>query len=77
MEIPPTVRAVFACAVHDFGRIGLDTEVVRSSLQKQYLSEAFFMEAVMAVYEYNDWSVSADLRKKFRKVFRDRTTPKK
>jgi hypothetical protein len=74
MEIPPMVRAVFACAVYDFGRSDLDTEAIRKALQQQYISESFFMEAVTAVYECNEWPVSADVRKKFRKVFRARTS---
>lgn len=72
MEIPPTVRAVFACAVYDFGRSGIESETIRATLQKQYLTEAFFVEAVLAVYEYNEWSLPADVKKKFRKVFRDK-----
>jgi len=72
MEIPPTVRAVFACAVYDFGRKSLETPSIRSVLQKQYLTESFFVEAVLAVYEYNEWSLPADLKKKFRKVFREK-----
>ena len=72
MEIPPTVKRAFACAVYDFGRGEALTYEGKQVLETQYFTEGFFFEAVEAVYEFNDWKLTPELRKKFRKVFRDR-----
>ena len=72
MEVPPTVKRAFACAVYDLSRGEGLTSEGRQVLETQYFTEGFYFEAVEAVFEFNDWKLTADQRKVFRKVFRDR-----
>ena len=74
MEVPMTVKHSFACAVHDFARGSGLTVEGKKVLETQYFTEAFYFEAIEAIYEYNDWALTTENRKNFRKLFRARTS---
>ena len=72
MEIPPTVRASVACAVFDVTNgVELNQDLAKI-LETQYFTEGWYLEAIEAVFEFNDWKLSVDLKKKFKKIFKDR-----
>lgn len=72
MEIPPTVKRSFACAVYDLCQGREITPESQLVLETQYFTEAFYFEAVEAIFEFNDWTLTVETRKTFRKIFRER-----
>lgn len=62
---------MIAEAVYDV-RNRKDTPLTHKILQEKYALIDFFMDAVGAVFETNEWTFTIDERKQFRKIFRSK-----
>ena len=71
LNIPESVKSMFACAVWDFRNDKLPPEGQRI-LETTYYHEANFMEAVEEIYKANFWPFDRPVKTKFRALFRER-----
>lgn len=67
--ISDSYSAIFAKAVYDH-RVGRLTSDTIRELRTRYGTELYFMEAVEAIYEYNDWSLGIKTKRDLKKIFK-------
>jgi len=67
--IPDSYSAIFARAIYDH-RAGMVTADTIRELRTRYGTERYFMEAVEAIYEHNDWALGIKTKRDLKKIFK-------
>jgi hypothetical protein len=67
--IPDDYSAIFARSIYDHREGHVSVETLKE-LRTRYGTERYFMEAVEAIYEHNDWKLGIKTKRDLKKIFK-------
>jgi hypothetical protein len=71
LEVPDGYSAEFARALYDH-RMGNTYPSVISEIRNRFGTERYFLEAVEAVYEQNEWKLDIKTKRSLKKLFSEK-----